>query len=121
MPAACPTVLDRPGPHGQDAPVSKFNVHIDDTGERYPCGSARSLLEGMLSLDRKGIPVGCRNGGCGVCKVAILEGEYTAGVMSREHLSDEERAQGLVLACKARPVSDIRLTVVGRMRKNVCR
>lgn len=101
--------------------MQKFQVLIDDTGERYACGDHRSLLEGMLALDRKGIPVGCRNGGCGVCKVAILDGHFSAGVMSREHLSEAERAQGLVLACKARPVSDIRLAVVGRMRKSVCR
>ena len=101
--------------------MHKFNVQIDDTGEHYGCAGHRSLLEGMISLARKGIPVGCRNGGCGVCKVAILSGACSTGVMSRQHLSDDERAQGLVLACKARPESDIRLAVVGRMRKSVCR
>ena len=121
MPAPSPSVLDSPAARRQDAPVQKFNVHIDDTGERYACGDHRSLLEGMLALDRKGIPVGCRNGGCGVCKVAILSGACVAGTMSREHLSEAERQQGLVLACKAKPVSDIHLAVVGRMKKSVCR
>ncbi|MDP3926663.1 MAG: 2Fe-2S iron-sulfur cluster binding domain-containing protein, partial [Hydrogenophaga sp.] len=47
----------------------KVAVHVAQTGEQYPCASNESLLTGMLRLGRKGIPVGCVNGGCGVCKV----------------------------------------------------
>jgi len=101
--------------------MQKFDVHIEDTGEHFPCGEARSLLEGMVSLNRKGIPLGCQNGGCGVCKVAILSGDYAARAMSRAHVSEEEERQGQVLACRVKPRSDIHLAVVGRMKKNVCR
>ena len=34
--------------------MPKFDVLIEDTGEHYPCSDARSLLEGMVALDRKG-------------------------------------------------------------------
>lgn len=101
--------------------MQKFDVHIDDTGEHYACNETRSLLEGMVALNRKGIPLGCQNGGCGVCKVAVLSGHYAARVMSRAHVSEEEERQGYVLACRVKPKSDIRLAVVGRMKKNVCR
>ena len=102
-------------------PERRFDVLIEDTGERYACAESRSLLDGMEALGRKGIPVGCRNGGCGVCKVAITEGRYVARVMSREHVSEADEAAGRVLACRVRPASDLRLAVIGKMKKSVCR
>jgi ferredoxin len=75
----------------------------------------------MESLGKKGIPVGCRGGGCGVCKVQVLSGSYTKRVMSREHVSEHDEAQGCVLACRVRPNSSIGLRVIGPMKKNVCR
>ena len=100
--------------------MPKFNVLIADTGEHYPCSDTRSLLEGMVALGRKGIPLGCRNGGCGVCKVAILSGEFVTRAMSRAHVTEHEERAGTVLACRAWPISDIHLTVVGKMKKGVC-
>ena len=49
--------------------MQKFVICIEDTGEQYACADSRSVLEGMEALGKKGIPVGCRQGGCGVCKV----------------------------------------------------
>lgn len=101
--------------------AASYTVTIADDGQSYRCADYRSLLEGMEALGRKGIPVGCRGGGCGVCKVHIESGTVTKRVMSREHVSVEEEAAGFVLACRVKPTSDIRLAVVGKMKKNVCR
>ena len=101
--------------------MQKFVICIEDTGEQYACADSRSVLEGMEALGKKGIPVGCRQGGCGVCKVQVLEGQYTKRVMSRAHVSAEEEAGGCVLSCRIRPASDLRLAVIGPMKKNVCR
>lgn len=101
--------------------MPKFDILIGDTGEQFACSDARSLLEGMVVLGRKGIPQGCRNGGCGVCKVAILSGEVVKSVMSRAHVSEEDEYAGRVLACRVRPASDIRLAVLGGMKKGLCR
>lgn len=98
-----------------------FTVTLEETGESYRCADFRSVLEGMEALGRKGIPVGCRNGGCGVCKVRVIEGEYTRKVMSREHVSVDEEAAGCALSCRIRPTSDLRIAVLGKMKKNVCR
>lgn len=78
-------------------------------------------MVGMERLGKKGIPVGCRGGGCGVCKVEITEGSYQKRVMSREYVSVEDEAAGRVLACRVNPISDIRVKVLGKMAKNVCR
>lgn len=98
-----------------------YQVVIQDTGESYPCPPDRDLLRSMERLGRKGIPAGCRGGGCGVCKVHILDGAVTSKKMSRAHVSVEEQSMGYVLACRSYPQSDIRLAVVGQMRKTVCR
>jgi len=95
-------------------------ITIEDDGQVYRCPDSRSVLEGMEALGKKGIPVGCRNGGCGVCKVQVTSGRYVARVMSREHVSEDDEACGRVLSCRIRPASDIHLKVIGKMKKNVC-
>ena len=101
--------------------MAHHTITIEDTGESYRCADHRSVLEGMEALGKKGIPVGCRQGGCGVCKVRILEGQYVRRVMSRAHVSAEEEAAGCALSCRIYPSSDLRLQVLGAMKKNVCR
>jgi len=101
--------------------MASFSITIADTGETYRCGEQRSVLEGMEVLGKRGIPVGCRGGGCGVCKIQVLSGDYDKRVMSREHISEDEEAQGCVLACRVKPRSDLALSVIGLMKKNVCR
>ena len=97
--------------------AEKFLVHIENSAEEYLCAADQDLLRGMEALGRRGIPVGCRGGGCGVCKVQITAGEYEARKMSRSYVSAEEIAQGIVLACRVYPRSEIRLEVQGKMIK----
>ena len=101
--------------------MASFSITIADTGETYRCGEQRSVLEGMEVLGKRGIPVGCRGGGCGICKIQVLSGDYDKRVMSREHISEDEETQGCVLACRVKPRSDLALSVIGLMKKNVCR
>jgi hypothetical protein len=39
--------------------------------------------------------------------------------MSRAHVSAEEEAQGVLLACRAMPMSAIELKVIGKMKKSI--
>ena len=96
----------------------KVTVLVTQTGESFPCATTESLLQGMLKLGRKGIPVGCVNGGCGVCKVRILEGEVKPlGPVSRAHVSADDEAQGCTLACRVAPLTAVRLEVTGKFEK----
>lgn len=100
------------------SPRPRFTVRIAQTGETYPCAPGESLLQGMLRLGRKGIPVGCASGGCGVCKVRILQGEVRAlGPVSRAHVSLEDERAGYTLACRSSPVTAIELEVAGKFEK----
>jgi 3-phenylpropionate/trans-cinnamate dioxygenase ferredoxin reductase subunit len=95
-------------------------VELTQTGESYTCLPNENMLQGMARLGRRGIPIGCLNGGCGICKVAVETGEWqSTGPMSRAHVSAEEEARGVVLACRATPCTDIRITVLGKMQKGL--
>lgn len=98
----------------------RYSVRVDNTGEVFSCREDQNILLGMEVLGRKGIPVGCRGGGCGVCKVRITAGHYEVRKMSRACVSAEEEADGVVLACKVFPRSDLSLLVIGKMVKGVC-
>jgi ferredoxin len=98
----------------------RYSVRVDNTGEVFPCRDDQNVLLGMEVLGRKGIPVGCRCGGCGVCKVRVTAGRYEVRKMSRACVSAEEESGGVVLACKVFPRSDLSLEVVGKMIKAVC-
>lgn len=93
------------------------NTRIENTVDTFTCGSNETLLRAMERLGHKGIPVGCRGGGCGVCKIRILSGKTRAKRMSRAHVSEQEESEGYLLACRAFAESDIALTVVGKMQK----
>ena len=97
--------------------MERYLVHIENTREAYGCAADRTLLGGMEALARKGIPVGCRGGGCGVCKVRIESGSVRAETMSRQHVSAAEQARGYVLACRAYPTSDVRLRAVDKLAR----
>ena len=101
--------------------MTQYAIHIVDSGETYTCTAEQSLLHGMTRLGRKGIPAGCYGGGCGVCKVQILDGDYHTRKMSRAQVTEQEEREGYVLACRTFPDSDLRLQVVGKLHKALTR
>ena len=98
-----------------------FQILIEDTGETYACAEGETLLKAMERLGRKGIPVGCRGGGCGVCKVQVTQGDCQRRRMSRAHVTLADEAQGIGLACCLIPQSDLALRVLGQLRDPVLR
>jgi len=96
-------------------PSAVHQVFIQTTGETFSCAQNVHVLAAMEQASCHGIPVGCRNGGCGACKVRITSGRFEVRKMNRAVLSAEEEAQGCVLACKAYPRGDIEVHVLGRV------
>ena len=64
-----------------------------------------TILEAALAA---GVPYphGCRSGNCGACKSVLESGDVELAPYSDYALTEEERAQGLILACRAVPWSD---------------
>jgi CDP-4-dehydro-6-deoxyglucose reductase/ferredoxin-NAD(P)+ reductase (naphthalene dioxygenase ferredoxin-specific) len=54
-------------------------------------------------------PHSCRSGECGNCKTRLLTGDVDHEDYSNQALSNTEREQGLILACRARPKTDIEI------------
>lgn len=56
----------------------------------------------LASLLRAGLPFpfSCQSGNCGTCKCELVAGEVRELEYSRQALSAEERARGIVLACR---------------------
>lgn len=77
------------------------------TRESVEVPAGATLLAAIEYSGKQTVPVGCRNGGCGACRVRVLSGTFVAGAMSRRYVSAEELAQGFALACKLTPASDL--------------
>ena len=92
----------------------KHKVTLAETGEEFSCGEEQHLLQGMQTFRvgapmLKVIPVGCRGGGCGVCRIRIVSGDYEAKKMSHKHVSEESQAEGVALACRVYPRSALQI------------
>ena len=53
-----------------------------------------SVLISMQQNFHNLIKVGCRGGGCGICKVRVVKGRYHCSKMSRIHISEVEEVEG---------------------------
>ena len=89
----------------------KYEIRDAESGNTYIGRDDESIFRAMHKSGRSIFKGGCEGGGCGICKVKILEGEYAKFKnMSRNHVSEEEEEQGIVLACCVKPLADILLT-----------
>jgi ferredoxin len=104
----------------EDSGVSmapKHEVLIIDTGRRFQCSEDQNLLRGMEQIGVRGIPVGCRGGGCGICKVQVVSGRYRTERMSRACITEEEEQHGIALACRLFPAEGLSVRVIGKIVK----
>ncbi|MET8217304.1 ferredoxin--NADP reductase [Streptomyces hirsutus] len=91
-----------PGPDTA-GPVSTAEVELDGVSRTVDWPRSEPLLDVLL---RAGLdaPYSCREGACSACACVLVEGEV---VMERNEVLDaQDLADGIVLACQARPVSD---------------
>jgi len=92
-----------------------FAIHLEGRAEPFSCRGGETVLEaldrswgpGRAMIGCKRIPTGCRRGGCGVCRVQVLAGDYRLGPTGRNHVSVEDERQGYALACRLFPESDL--------------
>lgn len=90
-----------------------FKIQLDHSpGKTFLCSRTEDLLTAAC---RQGIviPVGCRGGGCGMCKIQVTDGMFERGMSSMSVLSEEERKENYSLACKTYPQGDIRINLTG--------
>jgi ferredoxin len=94
-----------------------YRITLEGSGERFACAPGQSVLAALERLGRKDIPIGCRGGGCGVCRVQVIGGgAFRTLKMSRTQISAADQAAGICLACKLIPESDLALRPLGLLR-----
>lgn len=92
------------------AMADKWMVEMAGGADAFACRSDQNLLAAMIAAGRTGIKVGCRSGGCGVCRVHVTHGSYSSQKMTRSRISEADEASGVVLACRIMPLGDLAVT-----------
>ena len=89
--------------------MSKVTLKARNQNFEYDCAPNVTPLRAARDLFIP-FPTGCQRGGCGMCKVKVISGEYDQElVRSHDALSDEELENGFALACCMTAKSDIEL------------
>jgi CDP-4-dehydro-6-deoxyglucose reductase, E3 len=85
-----------------------FQITVEPSGRSFSTDNEETIL---LAAIRQGIglPYGCKDGACGSCKCRLVSGEVRMDDHQAKALSTEEAAAGLVLTCRAHPLSDVTL------------
>lgn len=87
-----------------------------ETGQSFEVAAGEAVLEAALRCEIA-LPHECQFGGCGTCRVKLVEGSVSYNNEDGEPgelpmgLSAEEDEAGYALACQARPKSDLVISV----------
>lgn len=77
-------------------------ITVQPFAHTYTCEDTDTLLDGALR-NRLLLKYGCKHGGCGTCKVRLIDGDVEEHGSSFA-LTPEDRANDVVLACASTPV-----------------
>ncbi|QTJ66707.1 ferredoxin--NADP reductase [Rhodococcus sp. ZPP] len=90
-------------PVGDEGATATVEVQLDGDTHNLSWPRAATLVDVMLSKGLE-VPYSCREGECGSCACTVIEGEVSMD--SAAILDPEDIANGYILACQARPVSE---------------
>lgn len=87
-------------------------AEIRQTRTKLVVEDGKTILDAALEA---GIPYphGCKSGRCGSCKSRLIEGEVDLLQHSRFALTEDEKADGMILACRALPKTDVAVAWLG--------
>ena len=96
-------VDDRGEAAGSGEVVCQVRVSIDGAEHQLPWTAGRTLLDALLAAGIEA-PYSCREGACSACVCSLTEGRVD--LAHNEILTDDDLADGYILACQAEPLSD---------------
>ena len=85
-----------------------FRVKVRQLPEPFTVEAGQTVLDAAFAAGYD-YPCGCQSGNCGACKSIVISGEVEMAPYSEYALTDEEKAAGQVLACRAMPWSDVEM------------
>ena len=91
-----------------NASAASFAISVQPSGIQFDAQPDESLLAAGIRQGI-GLPYGCKDGACGSCKCKLVSGQVQQSNFQRKALSEEEEAQGFVLTCSARALSNVTL------------
>ena len=83
-----------------------FNIKLSPSGKSYSAPDGKTILDSGLVAGIN-LPYSCRAGTCRTCKGKVIEGSVDFGGAHPFYLTEEQKAQGFALLCKAKPLSDV--------------
>ena len=83
--------------------VCRVQVSLDGAEHQVPWAAGRTLLDALLDAGLDA-PYSCREGACSACVCSLKSGRVN--LAHNEILTDDDLAEGYILACQAEPVSD---------------
>ena len=106
-------------PDHSDVKKNSIQIVVEDQGKKYACDGGLILFD---TLREHGVRVDapCGGGGrCGKCRVRIVSGELPVTASDRAFLSERELAEGVRLACTARPTKDLRIRILAKPKRKI--
>ena len=86
-------------------------VTVQPSGAKVRVDEGKSILEGLYTAGYSYL-IGCKRGGCAICKVDLLAGEVVyQEVVADSVLPQEEKDAGIALSCRAIPTGDVVIRV----------
>jgi ferredoxin len=86
----------------------RYQITVEDTGSGFLCAEDEAVLRAMFRVRHGPIAHGCCGGGCGICRMRIVSGDWALfKPMSRAHISEADLRQGIALLCCVQPRSDM--------------
>lgn len=83
-----------------------FSIRVRQLAQPFQAAGGQTILDAAFAAGHD-YPCGCQSGNCGACKSHLLSGEVEMSPYSDYALTEEERAAGQILACRAVPWSDV--------------
>ena len=87
-----------------------FNVTLKQSGRLFQVEADETVLAAALRQDVN-LPYSCRNGACGSCKGAIVQGRIEQDPHAACALSHDERNRGVALLCCSKALCDLEIDV----------
>jgi CDP-4-dehydro-6-deoxyglucose reductase len=88
----------------------KHRVVWLETGQSFDVAAGEAVLDAALR-NQIALPHECQFGGCGSCRIKLVEGSVGYDEELPIGLTPEEAEAGYALACQARPASDLVISV----------